>query len=1213
MTEREISYRINLANERALAALRDFASALKKTDESGKNLSGVQSGLQGVQTTARTTAGELAKVGDEVRSIGQSVAGLKSIGTVAAGIFIVGQALQAVKAALTGLPEAGIKFSASMETAELGMAGILSSMITIDGKAVSLNQALGISRKIIADLNNDALATAANSEELVRAFQAILGPALAAKLTLEQVRQLTVTGVNAVKSLGLNSNQVIQELRDLVQGGITPSGSTLATALGIKDEDIKRAKASSEGLFKFLMDRLQGFEAASARFGDTFDGRLSSLKEGATRAAAEGFKPLFDAIKEGLGEAADAFVTIEREGDKVKSIQLNPQTVQTMRGFAEGLVDLGQGLRRVAGFLLEHREAVVALGQAYAALKVFQVVRGVLEGVAGAITAATSATLGGDAATRAATAATLADLRAKVAHADAVRIHTGLLLAEAEATVAAASGMQRLALAETVLVPAQQRAAAAASAHAAAQTALATALGPTGAAGVLSRVSGLLGGPIGIIALLITGVAAWASFGNSAKTSLNGIDVSVQTTRDKIARLKRELKFGTGDIGENKAGQDALRNRIALLEGAAQQPGPSGMRPFILSNGEKLSRGSRDRELNQARQQLAALEELGNLQQQAVDKQAKEQEAAVGKIGLKNSGALQDFTDLVKKHRSTSQKAADDIKEINSAFAKAVSETPELQKDNPKFNPKRLAEVTKARNDAIAEARRQGAGGSGLGTQNAAAKADFEKLKATLDQELTLKKDALAFDQAENERAYKDSLVGVQAYYNQRLKIVTDGIDAEESRNRKLIEKLQAEQGSLGGQNPKNPNERVQIATQNKKLETEIQQLNTRNLKLEQDRTQAIRESNTERDRAKRLLETQATGIQTEVDAATGTLTREQIEKNVRARNRDLLEMSNANPELLSPDVVQQKIRLEVDQADFQRIKGQIDEIFGRLQRSSQLLQGQGFEGDALERAFRPIREQALPDLDRLQKELDKLAASSPSIQIKSNAEQIRVEIEGLKKASTDIQQVGRTSFITGFGTMFQDVVTGAKSASKAVNEFAKGVINSLLNAIGKKLGEKLFDSLFGNMGGTIDTVLSFVGIGGGGAVKKAEGGYIRGPGTTTSDSIPALLSDQEYVVRASAVRDVGVGFLNWVNRGGTAVRSAASQFRSGVHPASFARSSAVARFAGGGLVSAPPASGAPHLQPAPASFQLQIPDSALHWTLQDWLGSELARMAATR
>ncbi|EYS89524.1 hypothetical protein CF68_33010 [Cupriavidus sp. SK-4] len=1208
MAEREISYRINLANERALAALRDFASALKKTDDSGKNLTGVQSGLQGVQTTARATAGELAKVGQEVRSIGQSVGALKSIGSVAAGMFVIVQALQGVKAALTGLPQAGIKFAASMETAELGMAGILSSMVTIDGRAVSLNQALGISRKIIADLNNDALATAASSEELVRAFQAILGPALAAKLTLEQVRQLTVTGVNAVKSLGLNSNQVVQELRDLVQGGITPASSTLATALGIKDEDIQRAKASSEGLFKFLMDRLQGFEAASARFGDTFDGRLSSLKEGATRAAAEGFKPLFEAIKEGLGEATDAFVTIEREGDKVKSIQLNPQTVQVMRGFSETLVDVGRGLKATAGFLIEHRDAVVAVGQAYATFKVFTTVRSVLEGLNESLTRNRNAILGGDAATRAATAATLADLRAKVAHADAVRIHTGLLLAEAQAAVAAASGMQRLTLAQTVLVPAQQRAAAAASAHAAAQTALATAMGPTGVAGVLSRVSGLLGGPIGIIALLITGVAAWASFGNSAKTSLNGIDVSVQTTRDRIARLKRELKFGAGDIGTNKAGQDALRNRIALLEGAAQQPGPSGMRPFILSNGEKLSRGNRDRELNQARQQLAEFEAEAKLLQQQADKQAADQEAAVGKLGLKNTGALQDFTDLVKKHRTSSQKAADEIKEINSAFAKAVSETPELQKDNPKFDPKRLAEVTKARNDAIVEARRQGAGASGLGTQNAAAKADFEQLKATLDQELTLKKDALAFDQAENERAYKDSLVGISAYYDQRLQIVTDGIDAEKARNQKLIDELRAEQARLGGQNPKSANERVQQSTQAKKLETEIQQLTTRNLKLDQDRTQAARETNSELARSKRLLEAQATGVVSQVAAATGTLTRAQIEENVRAQNAELSALAKANPDLLSPEVVEQKIQLEVDEADFDRIKGQIDQVMSDLQRAGQLLQFQGFDGDALEIRFRPLKERALPILQSLNDELQKLSARSPSVKIKTNANSVKAQLDELGRPIINLQNTLENATVSGFGTLFQDIIGGAKSASQAVSQFAKNVVNSLLNAIGQKLGRKLFDSLFSAEG--VSGVFSIFGLG---AQEKAEGGYIRGPGTTTSDSIPALLSDKEYVVRASAVRDVGVGFLNWVNRGGAAVRSAASQFRGAVHPAAFARSSAVARFAGGGLVSAPAASGAPHLQPAPTSFQLQIPDNALHWTLQDWLGSELARMAATR
>jgi hypothetical protein len=52
------------------------------------------------------------------------------------------------------------------------------------------------------------------------------------------------------------------------------------------------------------------------------------------------------------------------------------------------------------------------------------------------------------------------------------------------------------------------------------------------------------------------------------------------------------------------------------------------------------------------------------------------------------------------------------------------------------------------------------------------------------------------------------------------------------------------------------------------------------------------------------------------------------------------------------------------------------------------------------------------------------------------------------------------------------------------------------------------------------------------GAVKAAGGGHIRGPGTGTSDSIPAWLSNNEFVMRARAVAKYGVGFMRAVNTG---------------------------------------------------------------------------------
>lgn len=51
-------------------------------------------------------------------------------------------------------------------------------------------------------------------------------------------------------------------------------------------------------------------------------------------------------------------------------------------------------------------------------------------------------------------------------------------------------------------------------------------------------------------------------------------------------------------------------------------------------------------------------------------------------------------------------------------------------------------------------------------------------------------------------------------------------------------------------------------------------------------------------------------------------------------------------------------------------------------------------------------------------------------------------------------------------------------------------------------------------------------------ATKKASGGYISGPGGPTSDVIPAMLSNGEFVIRAAAVKKLGTSYLNALNTG---------------------------------------------------------------------------------
>lgn len=254
----------------------------------------------------RKIEGEATATSKAVINLSTSLKNYASMGAqMAAGAF----GFSALSDSVSQLVSSGLQFNKAMETNAIGMAGILTSMTTINGKNMEWNQALKASQGIIKGLNEDALKTAATSEELVGTFRALLGPGLGAGMKIDEIQKLTTTGVNAVKSLGLSGQQLIQELRDLVQGGITPASSTLATALGLTDADIKAAKASSEGLFNFLMERLKGFERAAQETPNTIAGMEDQLKEGLSKAMSIAVEPVQEKYKELMQQMSGSIFT----------------------------------------------------------------------------------------------------------------------------------------------------------------------------------------------------------------------------------------------------------------------------------------------------------------------------------------------------------------------------------------------------------------------------------------------------------------------------------------------------------------------------------------------------------------------------------------------------------------------------------------------------------------------------------------------------------------------------------------------------------------------------------------------------------------------------------------------------------------------------------------------------------------------------------------
>lgn len=257
--------------------------------------------------------------------------------TAGAGIAAGMVGINSITDALGTAAQKAWDFSMNMETNRIGMAGILSSMTQLNGEALQWNDALAISANLIDRMNTEALRTAATSEELVTTFRALLGPGLGAGMSIDQIQQLTTVGVNAVKSIGLDGRQLVQELRDLVQGGIQPASSTLATALGLTDADIKAAKNSSEGLFKFLMDRLQGFERASLETPKTLKGLMDQVDEAITRTGSIGMEPLQNRYKEFLQGISDALIAPD-------SFELNPAAIASVREFSQEAADVASDL-----------------------------------------------------------------------------------------------------------------------------------------------------------------------------------------------------------------------------------------------------------------------------------------------------------------------------------------------------------------------------------------------------------------------------------------------------------------------------------------------------------------------------------------------------------------------------------------------------------------------------------------------------------------------------------------------------------------------------------------------------------------------------------------------------------------------------------------------------------------------------------------------------
>jgi len=121
-----------------------------------------------------------------------------------------------------------------------------------------------------------------------------------------------------------------------------------------------------------------------------------------------------------------------------------------------------------------------------------------------------------------------------------------------------------------------------------------------------------------------------------------------------------------------------------------------------------------------------------------------------------------------------------------------------------------------------------------------------------------------------------------------------------------------------------------------------------------------------------------------------------------------------------------------------------------------------------------------------------------------------------VKKLNDTYKAIGSASNLAGTyvtDSMFKGGVNAASGLVKGLQS-QQGAIDKQLQRIGLSMENALRSALGAN------------------PLRKAGGGRVYGPGTTTSDSVPHMLSKDEYVIKASSAKRIGYDELDRMNRG---------------------------------------------------------------------------------
>ena len=408
--------------------------------------------------------------------------------------------------------------------------------------------------------------------------------------------------------------------------------------------------------------------------------------------------------------------------------------------------------------------------------------------------------------------------------------------------------------------------------------------------------------------------------------------------------------------------------------------------------------------------------------------------------------------------------------------------------------------------------------------------------KSQADAELKLLKDALDAQGRALDRALEDRLISIGDYYAAKTALETREVDAEIAR----LQGLLAEQRRLSTAG-KDEGARLRARAEVAKLEADLIVLNNKRADVEVANARKALE-------AERGLREELTRVREELLDLTGAATAEDRRAAIARQYQGLIGRLRAEGDSEGVATGGRLIDVKAAAADLAAYERQFNEALARMRAAEESINLQRQSGLLTESQARSqilaLHRQTGESLDALLPQLE-AAAAAIGPEAVARVQTWKNEIAQVKLVVDDVAVAIDGAVQDGFAQMFEAIGSGAKSAKDAFADFAREVAAAINRIASQKLAEALFGNLFGGGGAggfSLGSLISslFQGF--------AGGGYVTGPGTSTSDSIPARLSAGEYVLNAAAVKRVGVAFLEAINgiEGGPRIQGPRLAFAAG-------------------------------------------------------------------